>query len=186
MGLPAGDPRLPAGDRREVRVAPIRAFRPACRPRAMGRRRIPLARLHQRRPGIHRPIPDLGCRRAAHTVRPRRRRTFRIRAGRWRGIPFGSVGPQRRHRTQAGRCHRHRRQRHPDRPGNRRRGGATTAVSTHPGMGHAEAQQRDSGGPAKGVRHDPGHSCVAASTHLLDPRVGGFRDDPAAGDFETR
>ena len=38
----------------------------------------------------------------------------------------------------------------------------------------------------KGVRHDPGHSCVAASTHLLDPRVGGFRDDPAAGDFETR
>ena len=41
---------LPQGRHRQVRPAPLHPVRLACRPRALGRRRVPLARVH-RRPG---------------------------------------------------------------------------------------------------------------------------------------
>ena len=50
------------------------------RPRALGRRRVPLARVHHRRAGVRRAVPDLRCRRAAHPVDPRHRGPRRIRA----------------------------------------------------------------------------------------------------------
>ncbi len=50
-------------------------FNSACRPRALGRRRIPLARVHRVGAGVRRAVRDLRRRRAAHSVTARYRRS---------------------------------------------------------------------------------------------------------------
>ena len=67
-----------------------------------------------------------------------------------RRVPFRAVGPRRRPHRQAGRGHRHRRQRHPDRARDRRGRRRTAALPTHPAVGDAAAQQRHPGVDARG------------------------------------
>src|SRR6478752_3261987 len=61
--------------------------------RALGRRRVPLARLHRHRAGIRRAVPRLGGRRVAHSTPSRYRGSRRIPRSRF---PFRGVGPRRR------------------------------------------------------------------------------------------
>ena len=58
-----------------------------------------------------------------------------------RCFPFRAVGPRRRPHRQAGRGHRHRRQRHPDRARDRRRGRRTAALPAHPALGGAATER---------------------------------------------
>ena len=111
--------RLPQGRHRQVRAAPLHQLRLARRPRALGRRRVPLARVHHRRAGVRRPVPDLRGGRAAHSAAsPTSRVSDEFRG---RRFPFRAVGPRRRPHRQAGGGDRNRRQRHPDRAGDRQR-----------------------------------------------------------------
>ena len=87
--LSARDLGLPQRRHRQVRAAPLHRVQLPGRPRALGRRRVPLARVHRRRARIRRPVPGLGGRRAAHSVLPRDRGSRRIRRCRF---PFRASG----------------------------------------------------------------------------------------------
>ena len=112
----ARDLGLPQGRHREVRTAAPHQIRLACRPRALGRLRVPLACVHHRRAGVRHPVPDLRSGRAAHSAVPRHRGQGRISR---RRFPFRRMGPRRRPHRQAGGGDRNWRKRHPDRAGNR-------------------------------------------------------------------
>ena len=137
----AGDPGLPQGRHRKVRSAPLHPLRAEGEPRALGRQRIPLARLHRIGGRVRRAVPDLGRRCVAYSADTGHRGDGRIPRPR---IPFGGMGPQRRLDRQARRDHRHRRQRNPDPAGvgaTRRRRCRGAALPAHPAVGGAAAEQ---------------------------------------------
>ena len=105
-----------------------------------------------RRTELARPLP-----------RPRRRgpapaedaRPARGRLVRRALLPLRAVGPRRRPAREEGRGHRHRGQRHPVRPADRRRRGGGAALPAHPGLGPAQERQAAPGGPPALLRPPP-------------------------------
>ena len=143
----------------------------------LGRRGVPVARVHHRRARIRRPVPGLRRRRVARPVFPRDRRPQRIRRSRF---PFRGMGPHRRPDRQAGRDHRNRRERDPDRARDRRPGCRTAALPAHPAVGGAAVQPGPPAGAASGHGERPRAARADTSGHLLGPGGAGLRHDQAA------
>ncbi len=160
----ARDPRLPQRRHRPPPAAAqhrVQRQGVAC---ALGRRRVPLARLHRKRRGVRRPVPDLGGRRAAHPVVARHPRPVRIRRS---GLPYRAVGPHRRPHGQEGGRDRHGRQRDPSgaRAGQDRQPGA--ALSAHRRRGSS----RESTSPFPPRSSGRSGSCQACGRRCGRPRT---------------